>query len=276
MRLTRVAQRAAGYAVLTVTVAIAVTPILWLVLTSLKAPADLIARPPKVLFWPTLDNYREIFGTRQIPVHRYFVNSVVVTLVSTVVSVALAALAAYGLGRLRPRGHRFLSLLILAVRMLPPVALVAPMFLIASRLGLLDTRLALILPYIALNIPLATWMLQGFFMDLPRELEEAALVDGCGHLGAFLRVILPLAGPGLAAVSVFSFILAWSDLVLALPLTRSQAATLPVLASSVRTEEGVQFGQLGVIAVMILVPVALFTVVARRWLVRGVTAGAVK
>src|SRR5690606_33659654 len=132
MRLTRVAQRAAGYAVLTVTVAIAVTPILWLVLTSLKAPTDLIARPPKVLFWPTLDNYREIFGTRQIPVHRYFVNSVVVTLISTVVSVALAALAAYGLGRLRPRGHRFLSLLILAVRMLPPVALVAPMFLIAS------------------------------------------------------------------------------------------------------------------------------------------------
>lgn len=214
--------------------------------------------------------------TRQIPIYQYFLNSVVVTSVSTVASVVLAAFAAYALARLRPKGHRLLGLLILSVRMLPPIALVVPLFLIASRLQLLDTRLALILPYIALNVPLATWMLQGFFLDLPRELEESALVDGCGHLRAFVRIILPLAGPGLAAVSVFSFILSWSDLVLALPLTRSNAATLPVLASSVRTEEGVQFGQLGVIAMLIFIPVALFTVLARKWLVRGVTAGAVK
>ncbi|AYY12484.1 carbohydrate ABC transporter permease [Actinobacteria bacterium YIM 96077] len=276
MRTKRLFRKSAGYAILGVTVLVALTPIVWLALTSVKSATDLIAWPPKIFFSPTLDNYREIFQTRQIPVSRYFVNSVVVTLVSTVVSVALAAFAAYALSRLRPRGHRFIGLLILSVRMLPPIALVSPLFLIASRLDVLDTRLALILPYIALNIPLATWMLQGFFMDLPRELEEAALVDGCGYIRTFLLIILPLTGPGLAAVSVFSFVLAWSDLVLALPLTRSDAATLPVLASSVRTEEGIQFGQLGVIAMLIVIPVALFTVVVRRWLVRGVTAGAVK
>jgi ABC-type glycerol-3-phosphate transport system permease component len=267
--------RLLGYVILGFTALVALTPIAYLALTSLKSPTDLIAWPPRLIFTPTLDNYREVFETRQLPAVRYLVNSVVVAAVSTIASVTIAAFAAYGLARLRPRGHRVLGLLILAARMLPPISLVVPLYLISARVGLLDTHLALILPYVALNIPLATWMLQGFFMDLPEELEEAALVDGCGHLGAFLRVILPLAGPGLAAVSVFSFILAWSDLVLSLPLTTSEAVTLPVMASRVRTEEGVQFGQLGVVAMLMVIPIALFTVFAGRWLARGVASGAV-
>jgi multiple sugar transport system permease protein len=119
-------------------------------------------------------------------------------------------------------------------------------------------------------------MLQGFFLDLPHELEEAALIDGCSRLQAFIRVILPLAGPGLAAVSIFSFSLAWNDLVLALPLTSENAITLPVIASRIRTDEGILWGQLGAVTTVIMAPMLVFTLFAQRWLVPGLTSGAVK
>ena len=256
--------------------AVVALPMIWLIMTSFKSGPDITSLKPIFVFKPTLENYAAIVGDSRVPIVEAMINSIVVSVISTIVSVVLAALAAYSLARLRPPGYRFIGLTIFGARMLPPVALVIPLFLAANWVGQLDTRLSLIVPYIALSIPLGTWMLQGFFLDLPKELEEAALVDGASHLQAFLRVILPLAGPGLAAVSIFSFSLSWNDLVLALPLTSDRAITLPVIASRIRTDEGILWGQLGAITTIIMLPMLIFTLLVQRWLIRGLTAGAVK
>ena len=263
-------------AVLVVIALVSVLPILWLVLTGFKPTAALIAKTPQFIFQPTLEHYQAIFAPTRRSVASYFVNSLVVSVLSTTLSIGLGMLAAFALARLRPRGHNRIGFLILSMRLMPPIALIVPFYLTANKLGILDTRLALIITYTGLNVPLATWLLVGFLIDLPRELEEAARVDGCTYLGAFFRVILPLAGPGLAAASVFSFVLAWNDLAIALALAPFNATTLPVLAASVRTEEGVRWGQLGGITTLIMLPAILFTLLASRWLVKGMTAGAVK
>lgn len=255
---------------------LAMAPILWLLLTSIK-PRDAIVAPEPVFFFvPTFEHYELLFSGARGSVFLYFSNSVIVSVVTTVVSVSLAAVTAYSLARLKPRGHKQLGLIILSLRMLPPIAMVVPFYLIATTLGTYDTLIGLIAPYIALAIPLATWLLQGFFLDLPKELEEAALIDGCTLWGAFIRVILPLAAPGLAAVAVFSFILPWNDLVLALPLTQFDAQTLPLFASRARTEEGIAWGYLGAVASVIIIPVVIFTALVHRWLVSGLAGGAVK
>lgn len=254
-----------------------VFPIVWLVLTGFKPTSSIVSATPEIFFTPVLDNYVEILGDGlNSPILQAIFNSLVVAIVSTLVAMVLSAMAAYGLARLRPRGHHFFSLLVLGFKVLPPIAMIVPLFLIASRLQIVDTQLALILPYIALSIPFATWLLFGFFQDLPNELEEAALIDGATWLGAFIRVILPLAAPGLAATAVFSFSLAWNDLALALALTRDTAFTLPVLASQVRTEEGVLWGQLGALATIMIVPMLIFTIFASKHLVGGLSSGAVK
>ncbi len=255
--------------------AVVILPIAWLILTSFKMPIDIASPTPTFIFDPTLDNYRSVFSGRS-GIFRAMVNSIVISVVSTVLSVSLAAMAAYGLSRLRPPGYGALGLTIFGMRMLPPAALVVPMFFIAFWTSTLDTQIALIIPYTALAIPLGTWMLQGFFLDLPKELEEAAIVDGATWWYAFTRVILPLAGPGLAAVAIFSFSLSWNDLLLALPLTTEDAITLPVVASRVRTDEGILWGNLGAVTTIIMLPMLVFTLLSQRWLIQGLSSGATK
>lgn len=262
-----------AYVILGVMALIILIPMTWILMASFK-PNSAFVGPPVFVFEPTTEHYRAMLRDGSFLL--YATNSIIVTIVSTVVSVVLAALGAYGLARIRPPGHQGLGLAIVTMRMLPPIALVVPLFMVAIRLGVQDTRLALILPYIALSIPLATWMLQGFFMDLPRELEEAAWIDGCSRIGAFFRVILPLALPGIAAVSVFSFVLAWNDLVVALTLTQFDAVTLPVFASRARTEEGINWGGLGALTTLIMIPAVAFTIVMRRFIVGGLAGSAVK
>lgn len=257
--------------------AVILIPIVWIILTSIKPESALSQFGPVFVFEPTFEHYAALFaeglGSRVV---LGTINSLFIAVTVTVLAVALATLAAYSLARLRPRGHKAIMLGIFALRMLPPVALIVPLYVGARSLDLIDTHIALIVPYTALAIPLGTWMLYGFFLDLPRELEEAAMVDGATPLQAFVRVVLPLAGPGVAAVSVFSFAAAWNDLVLALPLTRSDAITLPVVASLVRTDQGIAWGQLGALTVMIMLPMIAFTLLAQRWLVRGFAGGGVK
>jgi len=257
--------------------AIVLIPLVWIALTSIKPAAVLAQFGPTFSFTPTWEHYSGLFTDGlSSQVFRAGVNSLIAAVVSTIVSVALATLAAYSLARLRPRGHQRVLMGILALRMLPPVALIVPFFLIARWFNSVDTLPALIVPYTALAIPLGTWMLYGFFLDLPQELEEAAMIDGATRVQAFLKIILPLAGPGLAAVSIFSFSLAWNDLVLALPLTNDAAVTLPVIASLVRSDQGILWGQLGALTVLLMLPMIVFTVIVQRWLVSGLTSGAVK
>ena len=270
-------ERPVALAVLIVMAAGTVFPIAWLVLTGFKPASSIVSRTPELFFAPVLDNYAKVLsGGLNSPIVVAIANSLVVAVVSTFFAMVLSAMAAYALARLRPRGHRFLSILVLGFKVLPPIAMIVPLFLISSRLQIVDTQIALILPYLALSIPFATWLLFGFFQDLPSELEEAALIDGATWFGAFIRVILPLTAPGLAATAVFSFSLAWNDLALALALTRDTAFTLPVLASQVRTEEGIAWGQLGATATTMIIPMLIFTIFASKHLVSGLSSGAVK
>jgi multiple sugar transport system permease protein len=254
-------------------------PLLWMLLLSLKNQTDILAWPPKFIFRPTLENYRVIFfsgSTQHLPFVRVLVNSLIITFFTLVSSLTISSLAAYSLGRLNPKNKMGLNYLILGLRMIPPIAIVVPLYIVWRHIGLYDTKLGLIIPFIALDIPLSTWLLQGFFESIPGNLEDAAVIDGCSRFQAFYRIILPLAAPGIAATSIFSFSLSWNNLTLPLPLTMTKAATMPVLASQVRTDEGILWGQLGAYSSLMIIPMVLFTIFAANYLISGISSGAVK
>jgi len=251
-------------------------PFFWLFLTSLKSHADASAWPPLWIFRPSLVNYHEIFFDPSIAFNRAFLNSVVVTLVSTAVSIVCGLSAAYALTRFHFRGRRIMQTGIVSIQMLPAIVMVIPLFLMLSRMHLLDTRLGLIFVYSAFSIPIVTWMLQGFLVDIPADIEEAALVDGCTKLEALRRVLLPVMAPGLAATAIFAFIWTWNDFIFALIFTRTNATTFMVAAAQFRTEQGVLWGPVGASTMIAIFPVLVFTLLAQRQIVRGLTFGAVK
>jgi multiple sugar transport system permease protein len=258
-------------------VAYTLTPIVWMMLTSIKPSQIAVSYPPQFLFRPTLSHYREVFtGADGATLAHAFLNSIVVTVGSMLATLVIACPAAYSLSRMKPRGASAITVFIIAVRMLPPIVLVVPLFRMLQPFGLTDSYVALLIPYIGLSIPLATWMMIGFFVSLPKELEEAAMIDGCGRLGALWYIILPLAAPGLAATSIFTGLLAWNDLVFSLPLTTVNAVTLPVMAARMRVEEGVLWGQLGAVSTIMIVPVLILTFFVQRHIVEGIASGAVK
>lgn len=250
-------------------------PIYWAVAGSFKQPKDIISTVPKFIFEPTLDNYLDL-NIGNISISNAFWNSLVISTTSTLLSVSFAALAGYSLSRLRPRGRHVISVSILLARMIPPIVIVVPIYIFYSAVGMHDTLIGLIIPYTALNIPLATVLLSSFFEKLPVELEEAASIDGCGVFKTFWRIILPLTAPGLVATAIFSFELAWNDFILALPLTSQNAVPLTVVASMVRSEEGVMWGKLNVIIVITIIPMIVLAFAAQRWLISGLVSGAVK
>jgi len=266
------------YAVVIILILIVILPMLWIFMMSFKSPMDIISWPPSFIFKPTLGNYKAVFSpsSTHLAIAHVLLNSIVVTVISVVVAISLSVISAYSLSRLKPKGTAILNFIILAFRMIPPITLVVPLYIIYNHLNLFDTRIGLILPFIALNIPLATWILEGFFQDIPKNIEEAALIDGCTPFEAFWRVMLPIVVPGIAATSIFSFILSWNNLTLPLPLTMIKAPTLTVLASQVRTDEGILWGQLGVISVIMIIPVILLTIFATKYLIKGIASGAVK
>jgi len=249
-------------------------PIYWTVLTSIK-PVDLIPQnPPAFFFTPTFEYYRQIFS--QPVLWRSLMNSAIVATVSTVLSVALGAPVAYALARFNFRGREQIAFFFLSTRMTPPVAVVLPFFLIARSFGFLDSKLVLIVAYTTFNIGFVVWLLRGFFSEVPAEIDEAAMVDGCSRGGAFLKVVLPLAAPGIAAAGIICFIFCWNEFLFALILTNFNAKTLPVAAAGFVTDRLVLWGNLCATAVITYVPVAFFALLARKHLIRGLTMGGVK
>jgi multiple sugar transport system permease protein len=258
---------------------IVVCPLYWMLLMSLKSEADIMAWPPKFFFKPTLENYTAIFfnpANSRLSFFHVLKNSIIITLFTLMFSLSLSSLSSYALGRLKPKGYMGVNYLILGLRMIPPVAIVVPLFIIWNTIGLYDNIWGLTIPFVAINIPLATWLLEGFFETIPGNLEDAASIDGCTGFQAFLKIILPLAAPGIAATSIFTFSLSWNNLTLPLPLTMTKAATLPVLASQVRTDEGLLWGQLGAYSILMIIPMIMFTVFSSKYLIGGISAGAVK
>ncbi len=245
----------------------------WLVTLSLKREVDQFAIPPIwIRFHPTLAHYYDIFWVR--PFGLYFLNSVIAASVSTLLALAIGTLAAYSLARF-PRPE--VSFWILSTRMFPPIVSIIPLFLMLRWANLLDSVLALAVLYTAFNLPFVVWMMRGFFEELPRDLEEAAMMDGETRLGALWRVVLPLVRPGLAATAAFCLVIAWNEFLFALVVAQTDAAmTLPVGIASRVTQYEIKWGAMSAAGVVAMLPVFLFGAAMQKYLVRGLSLGAVK
>ena len=276
MRRAKPSRQALLWCATLVALAFVLFPFYWMLNTSLKPPSEVFASPPTFFssHW-SLDAYAAVFSTR--PVGRYFVNSLIVAAGATLLSVTLAALAAYGLTRFFPGGATPFVMFLLFTKMLPETLLIIPYFQLMSDLNLLNTYLALILAYSSFALPFSVWMLIGFFRSIPREIDEAAMMDGATVLQTFVRVVLPLARPGLVAVALFTFLIAWNSYVWALVLTTDASMfVLSVGIANMVGEYRVQWNELMAASVVAALPVMVLYSLLERHLVNAITAGAVK
>jgi multiple sugar transport system permease protein len=303
---TPLAKRIAAFLVITYAL-ISMIPLVWIVLTSFKTPPDSIAYPPKILFEPSLEGYVNLFTTRtrqsaealaSLPppttwyeklvrsrnmviagpsnVAPRFINSLVIAFGSTALAVVLGTLAAYGFSRFKIPLKDDLLFFILSTRMMPPIAVAIPIYLMYRELGLSDTKLGMILLYTAVNVSLAVWLLKGFMDEIPREYEEAAMIDGYTRLQAFRKVVLPQAATGIAATAIFCLIFAWNEYAFAVLLTSGNAQTMPPFIPFIIGEGGQDWPAVAAGTTLFLFPILAFTVLLRKHLLRGITFGAVR
>ncbi|MGI9303649.1 MAG: carbohydrate ABC transporter permease [Gammaproteobacteria bacterium] len=303
---TALSRRIAAALVITYAL-IAMIPMVWIFLTGFKSPPDSIAYPPKVFFEPSLEGYVNLFTTRSRQSSEYLAslppaetwydalvrkrnmviagpsrflgrywNSIVIGFGSTFLAVFLGTLAAYGFSRFKVPLQDDLLFFILSTRMMPPIAVAIPIYLMYRTLGLSDTQLGMILLYTAVNLSLAVWLLKGFIDEIPREYEEAAMVDGYTRIQAFVKVVLPQAKTGIAATSIFCLIFAWNEYAFALLLTSGKAQTAPPFIPIIIGEGGLDWPAVAAGTTLFLLPVVIFTVLLRKHLLRGITFGAVR
>lgn len=289
-----------AYAVITI------LPLVWIIATGFKSPSDAIAYPPKVVFEPTLEGYVNLFTTRTRQTEEYlaanppqtwyeeivrqydmviagpsrfgerFLNSVIIGFGSTFLSVFLGTLAAYAFSRFKVPLKDDLLFFILSTRMMPPIAVAIPIFLMYRTLGLSDTHLGMILLYTAVNLSLSVWLLKGFIDEIPREYEEAALIDGYTRFQAFVKVVLPQAATGIASTAIFCLIFAWNEYAFAVLLTSGTAQTAPPFIPTIIGVGGQDWPAVAAGATLFLLPVMVFTILLRKHLLRGITFGAVR
>ena len=276
MRSTGLPIRAIRLALVGVALVWSAFPIALVVLSSFKEPHQIFEVPPSLLFVPTLDNYRALWAERP-EFFRALTNSLAVTIGTLVLTLIASLLAGYVYARYRSRFLSASGFGLLAVRMLPPIIVTIPLFPVLNALRLNDTHLLLILLYAAFYVSLGTWIMRAFVAQLPIELEEAAAVDGAGLLQILVRVVVPLVVPGMVAVAIFVVVFAWNEYVFALIFTTRHAKTAPVIIGEMLgTVEGVQWGVIFAAATVQLVPVLALVIALQRYLVAGLTAGAVK
>jgi multiple sugar transport system permease protein len=286
---------------------VSMLPLVWIFLTSIKAPPDSISYPPKILFQPSLEGYCNLFTTRSRQTVEYiatlppaeslcddvarsrnmvvagrsnfaprFVNSLIIAFGSTALSVLLGTAAAYAFSRFKVPFKDDLLFFILSTRMMPPIAVAIPIYLMYRELGLSDTKLGMILLYTAVNASLAVWLLKGFIDEIPREYEEAAMVDGYTRLQAFFKVVLPQATTGIVATAIFCLIFAWNEYAFAVLLTSGEAQTAPPFIPIIIGEGGQDWPAVAAGTTIVLIPILAFTIVLRKHLLRGITFGAVR
>jgi multiple sugar transport system permease protein len=286
---------------------VSMIPLLWILLTGLKTPSDSIAYPPKILFTPSLEGYVNLFTTRsrQTPefiaslppatswydklvrsrnmviagpskyIPRY-INSLIIGFGSTFLAVLLGTIAAYAFSRFKVPLKDDLLFFILSTRMMPPIAVAIPIYLMYREVGLLDSQIGMILLYTAVNLSLAVWLLKGFMDEIPREYEEAAMIDGYTRLQAFWKVVLPQASTGIAATAIFCLIFSWNEYAFALLLTSGEAQTTPPFIPFIIGEGGQDWPAVAAGTTLFLIPIVVFTILLRKLLLRGITFGAVR
>jgi multiple sugar transport system permease protein len=271
--------RVVTYAVLAVILVAVATPFVFMVMTSMKTNLDTLEAPPnlRIFNWETIrQNYAEVLRERNF--FTYTKNSIIIVFSSTLIAMFLGTPAAYGFSRFSFRGHGDLAFWILSNRFLPVIAIVIPISRMIGALGALDTYQGLIIPYVALEIPLVVWIMRAFFDDIAPEIDEAAMADGCSRWAALGRVILPLAGPGLVTTAIFCSILTWNEFLMGLFIVITAASqTVPVGASGLLTmERSIEWNVTSTVGVVTIVPVLVFSLLVQRHIVRGLTVGAVK
>jgi multiple sugar transport system permease protein len=273
MRPDRGAGLALRYALAALATVIFLFPIYWLFMISFKTPEEIYAHPP--VWWPEslqLANYAVLFKDGDVVT---IWNSLVIASVSTVAAMIFGTMCAYSIARFRTGGALFSDWL-LSNRMVPPIVIVFPVFLLYVKFGLVDSYAGLILLYTAFNLPYVVWMMRGYIQDIPLELEESALVDGCTRWQVFVRVVWPMARSGLFATAVFTFVFAWNEFIFALVLTRSSVTTFPVQVTHYFGGQSNFWAKIAAMSVLGTVPIFIAVTLMQRYLVRGMSLGAIK
>jgi multiple sugar transport system permease protein len=270
--------RVVSYFVLVLIGLIGIAPFVYLLVLSFKSRLDILTVPPTLHFdWSQVKaNYSEVIHEEG---YLTFVrNSVIVTGCSTLIALAFGVPAGYAFSRLRFRGRDNWASTILSFRFMPPVAVAIPIYLLIRHIGLVNSHLGLILPYVAFSLPLVVWIMIGFFDEIPREIDDAALVDGCSRTTTLVRVLLPLVRPGMLVAATFSVIFIWNEFLVGLYIINStDRETIPIAASALLTVESpIDWNVAAAVGVVTVIPVLLFALLAQRWIVRGITAGAVR
>lgn len=246
-------------------------PFIWMVLASFKTQVQIMSMDKLFVFEPIVDNYKTVFSDYEFV--KPIMNSLIIGLSSTLLAIVLGLPAAYSISRYK---QTMLGLVILMVRFIPGITFLIPWYVIFSKLGLVDTHFALSLSHLLINLPFIIWIMIPYFDSLPKELEEAAIVDGSSILGLFFRIILPLSVPGIITASLLSFIFSWNNLVFSMALAGGNTQTLPLAIFNFISYAAIDWGALMAAAVLITVPILLISLLTQRFIIQGLTAGAVK
>lgn len=249
-------------------------PIVWMVLSSFKSANAIYSSTPLIFFTPTFQHYADLFSSGNSTVTSIN-NSIETALVSTILAVGLGCLAGYGLARSHFRWKQNLAFWIISTRMAPIAAVILPLYIGFRYLSLIDTTTGLIIAYLTFNLPFAIWLMNAFFADVPVTVEEAAYVDGASKFQTFWRVALPMVTPGIVTTTILCLVFAWNDYAFAQTFGGPSSQTLPVSASQLITQTGIDWGQLTAIGTMVALPMIVIGLAVRRWLARGLTLGAV-
>jgi multiple sugar transport system permease protein len=275
-RLRKQASTVLLYIIIAIVLVIIAFPVYWLISTSLKPGLESLTNPPTYI--PShlvFDNYIAVLKSENI---KFLRNSLIVALASTFLTTIMGAMAAYALSKTYIAFwlRRFLMLWILVTRIFPPITTAIPYYVIIKNLGLADTHAALIITYVSYGLPFVIWLMLGFFQDLPADIERAAIVDGCSMWQRFRQVVLPLTLPGMAVTAIFAFIYAWNEFLYASIITSFNAKTLPVMISTFISDQYLRWGEMSAMGSMMVIPVMIFALATQKYLVRGLTFGAVK
>lgn len=251
-------------------------PMVWTFLFSFKTKKDALAYPPKIFSSFTFKNYMEVWTGSEFLV--YTKNSLIIAISACVIGMLLAIPAAYILSRpaYRPKGSKYILLGVLSTRIVPQITFMIPFFIIFRKLHLIDTHISIVIMHLTIILGFGIWMMRSYFMDIPYDLEQSALIDGCTYFQAFTKIIIPLAGPGISTTAIFSFNYSWNEFLYALILTGAKTKTLPLGVYNWVSYESIDWGGLTATAVLALIPIVIFYCFVQKGLVRGMTMGAVK
>ena len=268
------------YIICTIVIVVAIFPLYWLIITSLKYDIDSYVYPPQ--FFPvniTFKNFSDIlFLAKEGNLIKYFFNSLIITISTIILSLLFGSMAAYSLSKhyLSIIFRRAMLTLVLVIRIFPPITTAIPYYIILSKFGLVDTHIGLIITYVAFSLPFTIWLMIGFFQSLPSEIEKAATIDGCNFWQRFIKITIPLSLPGLAVTAIFGFLFAWNEFMLASILTSENAKTLPVVIAGFISDKYLFWGKMTALGVLMTIPIIIFASFAQKNIVKGLTFGAVK